>query len=805
LLVEIERETRTWSWDVIASKGLNWARRPISAETVAQAVFALAFAAFIAAPGLPVLRHDWISIEDRANFMSAAIASLAWSPNGIGAPRPYPTDYLLAIANMVLVFLSGTRLAFVLFVLGIAVICAWGARALATLATTDPWVRTSLVLFALFNPWVYTEVVAGHLAMIGVYGGLMGLAGESLSPKPRPLVAALCMCTIVAQIQFFIFALVFSTILAVRRRLLLPLITATILAMPTFVGVALDFGRIASTPYTLAWQTSQSVTPLEAANLVGYFAKYTEHIAVLSAFATIPILILAAAGAAWSERRGPALGFAAFGALVWLWATGSRGPIAPIYVSAIVHFPALEIFRELYDLLGFLALSYVFLAATGANIALVVIGARGSRALAKVFLVPGLLLLIAWIGAPPNRFWVSTSDLPQPRVEAPSNTRVAFLPDVGPLSLGPFGSGGDPDAFTRPNNVTVLNGAVAVFPAGVALREYAENGSTEAISALSVAQVVARPWLSIDSGSIAQQLALGGLAHPALVARSRLLEPVSELESVSGFPISTTPPTIGSSAVFIGDASGLGGRAYADSSPISAAAVYRIAPGLGLSAATGWVDIRSAFLVRPELGQGIGGAFTTSPEATLDVRPDWATLVSIRGRLLSTNGRLLSESTRGYRWITLPAGVSSVRCAGECAVVAQTPVLPATSQQPVAARSLSAVPFTSFVPWLATGVLPPAAHPTYLRYSVGFDSHWIGIAGGAILPHVQVESSMNGWIVASHERQASFVLIEYGAALQAAFEAIGLAWTVALLATFMLEYKKNRTKTSYAVTAGDSN
>jgi hypothetical protein len=105
---------------------------------------------------------------------------------------------------------------------------------------------------------------------------------------------------------------------------------------------------------------------------------------------------------------------------------------------------------------------------------------------------------------------------------------------------------------------------------------------------------------------------------------------------------------------------------------------------------------------------------------------------------------------------------------------------------------LTAVPFRAAVPWLVVTDLPARRAGSFLRYEVGYDSHWLALTAHGFLPHLRVESAFNGWIVPAQGRTGPVVLIEFIAAMQALCECVGVLWTVTLAVRLFRESRPVR-------------
>jgi hypothetical protein len=678
---------------------------------------------------------------------------------------------LPALLDAAIVAVAGVEFLFPIFMLAAGAMCIYGARSLAANLGAPASARFGISLFALYNPWVYTEFVAGHLGMIVAYGATMAFIGESLRSKPRSLYLALFVCVSTLQFQFFLVLGAFAAYMAVTKRLATPLLTGVIFGMPTVVGILGNRATVAAIPYNLTWQTLQSLKPIDAAALTGYFADYVSGFSPYAFDAVWSMAALSIIGLFASRRKALALSFALLGTVAWIWSTGVEGPIGAVYAAAILRVPALEIFRELYDLLAYVAIAYVALAS---------IASGSNWFLALSSLVPGVVLAVTWCVLPPTRWLVPLRALPAARVNAPPNTRVAFMPDIQPLKFQGRGSGLDPDAHVRPHNVETLNGPESSYPATVALRRFALRGDPEALEALGVSRVISRPWLETDIHN-----ALGGLATQADLnwhgsAGTTILAPLPELSLYSELRVSAIPPPIGSAWIFFGDAAGLSGPSVPASWKYFERPAVLPATRDLLLAKDGWVDVRLAYDAEPEIGQGLGGLLTTSRVAYLNLKAGRSALIWVRGRLIDASERLVSGSTNGYRWIPIERRAARVRCAGECVVVAQGNP-PVGLSAATNALPYVPVPFAAPAPWLAFAVLAPDSSPMLLRYAVGYDPNWLALTAKGKFAHVRLETALNGWVVPPHAEPERILLIQTVAALQTFLEIVAVGWMVWLL------------------------
>ena len=725
---------------------------------------AAVFAFLVAGRGTPVLRHDWFTLSDRLSLSEFTLSTIAWQPAGIGSVRVYPTDYLFAFVNTALALVFGTHIGLLIYVGLIGALCVYGARALGDLEQNREPASFALSAFALFNPWVYVKVVEGHLAMIAAYGALMALTAELWRAKPRWAIAALLLAPM-TQLQFFVVGIVSCACAALLRRernALLPLLCGFAFELPSIVGFIADSGAVSGTAYNVDWQRLQSIPPVDAAALTGFFTNYTRGFPPVAFDAIWSLAALAAIGIV-SRRRARTWVLLAVGIAAWAFSTGTKGPIAGVYVALVEHFPPIELFRELYDILALLAIAYIGVAAVATS---------RFVALGLLAIVPALVLTGCWFSAPPSYSWVLRSELPSLTVDAPPNTRFALYPDVNPLVFGVRGSGIDPDAYTRAENVTPLNGSDAVFPASVALRRYADTGDLKSLRALGVSRIYDRPWLQSDFVTAAGTSAVSAGNRRPLASASRAVAAAPELSVLTFVSVTRGLPELGSGQIFFGDVAGRTGTAV----PLTwkgFASVVPLAPARKrLLAAEDWVDAREAFLAEPELGQALGGAITTSSSASLRVRESPNLLVDVKGKLLSENQFVLTRSTRGYEWIGLPPGSHTLRCAGECVVAAAgRPPAPQPSLLPPAAQELT---LHAPVQWFAWATIPHADKETVLKYLVGYNSAMIALTPIGTLPHVRIEMAFNGWLVPRHESDFPVLLIGISAMLQFIFELCGL-------------------------------
>jgi hypothetical protein len=700
----------------------------ISAYAAAAASTALAIAV---RTQNPVLRQDWAPTG-----FGWAWAFEGWWRSGIGGARAYPDGYLLTLPAALGTALFGTSVVALLIVLAIGVLCAFGARAVVLDLGAGEVCASASALFAVLNPWVYTELVAGHTPMLLAYGATIWFVREILRAEPRPAMLVASALLTLQQLQFFVVCVLLLAILSVARRRWRELAIVAVASLPIAIGIAGDRGSLGSIPFVLGWERNQSVAPIEAVQLNGYFERYADGfhgffgIAAWSTFA----LALAAIVARPSWKI---LAVAAATAAALLFAMGELGPLRPLFTWAVEHVRALGLFRELYDVLGFAAIGYVVLvAATCAR----------WRAAAWAWLAVVLLFPVVWIAAPPSHFWVASSALPKIRVDGEKNARFALVPAFQPISFDGRGSGSDPDAYDRANDVTPLNGYFAPYPIDAALSGFLLHGETRPLEALSVATVIERPWLQSDIAALEQQWALPFAGFPS-ARRARVLH----LRAFPELALLPLPEAQTASAADIGAVT---------------------APNVHVHADRGWVDARLAFAERPDIAQPFGGALTTDARATLRVRSGVAALVFVRGTLRSSDGRAIATTTRGYRWVSIPSTVSAVRCVGLCVVAAQGEPQPIPSF--ASAPRGRSVDFDQVLPWLAVATVAPGS-PAMLRYNVAYDRHWAAYLGGVRLTHARLEGIVNGWMLPARTSPQQLVVVHLVSAAQFLAEILAIA------------------------------
>ena len=720
------------------------------------------FAAFIAAKGIPTLRHDWTWPIDRAaipSFLDSAVQG--WLSSGLGTSNPHPTGYLLAFPLGLAMWLFGPLAALAMLAAVTGYLCMSTVAAAASHWRTSRTAAAGLGLFALFNPWVYNEVVAGHLVMVLAYGGLIGMVAEMLRGRnASPIRLALWIVLVEAQLQFFLLGMLALVVFALSTRIWLPVLAGVLAGLPSAVGLAAERATLLRIPYGLEWQTNQSIQPAAFVGLGGYFAGYSDALGIAGAAAAWLVLVLAIAGAILARRTKAAKLAIAGAALISAIVLGVHGPLAGPYAWAVRNVPESGVFRELYDLAGVTAALVVVLAcAATARI----------RALSYVALAAGAVLPVMWMLHPPNAFWIGSRAYPHPVVAAPPYARVALVPAFQPLALrSGGGDGADPDVFVYPQNVPALNEYFPAYPVDMALARYEQTGSVDALRSLGVATIVSRPWLiSRTRGGIG--LAAASLQPRAAHGRGSGTYDVADaaplISECGDAQIVLFADSLGACDVFFGDVPG--------AAPVRPVAV----PGDSIDPQIAWIDARLAFAEVPELAQGIGGALTLSP-APMPVEPASWLLAYLRGRLIGPDGRSLARRNAGFVWIRVPPGVASVACDGLCELVAQTLRRPPTAAP--LQTTTRALEFHQLAPWLYVVEREAASSgDALLRFNERYDAGWIAVSAGRALPHLRIDSAVNGWMLGASA--GSIVLVQVTSVAQLMAEIVGAGCVLWLL------------------------
>jgi hypothetical protein len=401
------------------------------------------------------------------------------------------------------------------------------------------------------------------------------------------------------------------------------------------------------------------------------------------------------------------------------------------------------------------------------------------RGAALVWLVAAAILAFGWVRYPPAAWWVDRRALPSVTISVPANSRFALMPPFQPLTYDGSGSGADPDTRAINGNIAPINEYLATYPADAALARYFYRNDVKDLQNLSVSEIINRPWLSQDVGSLTAQTpgsAAGSEAPHSFYYKH--LDYLPELTTCDISRVGSLNNRVGDCNVFFGDAAQIVGA--------TVPAAWRRLPTVNLvkgspytnDPMSDWVPVAPLFRTRPELAQGLGGAVTVSTRS-LAVASGRDALVYARGALLSVNGRRLARDTAGYRWIRIPENTPRVRCQGLCIVVAEVAAVPKVPLNPPP-RKWRRATFLQITPWLAIAIVPPGP-VAVLRYNVRYNAGWVAVQRMRRLPHFRLDTTVNGWLLEPRPIAERTVLIDITAAIQTIMEILGLAWCLALL------------------------
>ena len=287
------------------------------AATLGLLVVAAAALAFVAG-GVPLLRHDWFPIVPSLRFAIANVTG--WDPTGLGSVEGYPASFLLIFARSAVASLAGSYAAHVLFFATYALLLVFGAARLVRVLDASPVASVAAALFATFNPWTYTELVAGHGFMLLSYAATFWLVSECCARRPNPLRLMLLAIAVAPQIQYLLVDTLLYGWLSLRMRSWFALCAAGTMLLPVFVGILATRNVLLGTPVTLEWERGQSIAPLRAVVLRGYFTGYDSILAAFYEWSLWIVVAIACVGVVAilvSRRRRAWL--IAFTALPLIW------------------------------------------------------------------------------------------------------------------------------------------------------------------------------------------------------------------------------------------------------------------------------------------------------------------------------------------------------------------------------------------------------------------------------------------------------------------------------------------------------
>ncbi len=743
---------------------------PLFAFTVA-GIFAFS----IAGSGVPVLRHDWHWPYTHAGFYDWFVnATSGWRTDGIGNPSAYPTEYLYASLAFVIGACAGSHWSLIVFLLGIALLCQYGAARISVALNCGRLGSLALMTIALFNPWVYNEVVAGHLFMLVGYGGALLLAAELCRELgPRSSVLTLATIALSAQFQYLLLALPVLIVIGISYKIFRPIVCAIVVALPLFVGILANRETVSNTPTTAAWLADQSIRILSSVILSGYFPHYANDMLRVASWAMYLLLAISLVGVLLVPTRLRWLIVAPLAVL--LFTSGAKGPLVGFFAYATMHFVAIGVFRELYDLLAIMVVFYIIYLSSAA--------ARIPRLSLLIAISAGGLLL-GWLINPPTAFFVSASAIQTSQVGHNANHRFALFPAFQPLSYLGKGSGADPEAYARSENVTPLNEYIPRFPEVAALGRYARSGDAKELEALAVDQVVLRAGYLIDKNPL----------NPLTLAYSRTYSGATRTVHLSRVLPELTVGAIPELAT-LGDDISKPAILFPDSAPLSKlgenSKFHPILPNrASADIKTAWIDSRLSYVAHPELAEVFGGVATESRQSTWALEGPAAILVFVSGRLhiwrLPFSSSLVSS--QGFQWITIPRGLSQLRCAGLCELVGRSPTRPA---HPLNAKRqrLTELGFTSITPWLLRTSTSKSSQTRLITYRERYNYWWWAWMGGRKLTSIRVNGIFNGWLIPRMENGSNILIIEVVAAGQAVLEVLAACFVMYSIITTLIQLR----------------
>ncbi|GAC1403781.1 MAG: hypothetical protein NVSMB64_06030 [Candidatus Velthaea sp.] len=670
------------------------------------------------AHGVPAFRHDWrVPLSSDAVVPFLQLLTSGWQLSGIGATQPYPTAYLPAFILMPVAWAGGALPVLMFVVGGGAALAAGAAYRIATRFGAPQIAALAIAAFAALNPWTYSKLVAGHIFMVFALGVWLAVAAESIAERPNRFRLSLLALFIPLQIEFFAIGIVPLVIWCLSKRYYGVIAFAAMGIAPIAIGFAAEYGTIRTTPYLLAWQIGQSVDPGSVASPRGYGGmsdRADERVEI----GRSALAISAAAGLVAGRRTRWEIAIVSAAALALLVTTGTKGGIAAPYAWVVQHVPESGLFRELYDVVA-------------VGIAIYIIGlARLTQRVrwASVGVTAAVLIsIVPWAIAP-----VFSQTLPArafPLSDTPHDVRfrVAFDPEFQPLQLAGKGSGVDPDAVWRDRRELPFNEAAPVYPIDVALARFERSGDTRMLGDLGVNAIIRRSELHSNVKALKDQI--GDVRDFHARRSERVPDALALLTWASGEPRPAR----------IADDFRLPAIFYADRE--AEAAIVKLYPQTGaIDPRTSWIDARIAFPAHPEWGNAFGGVATTGI-APLDVHGIAALLASVHGTLVGSAGEIVAHSTRGFEWIVLKSGTTSIACRGACALATGgNPPRSLPDQGPATAlRPLAADMRT---PWLLEAA---NVEPGFLRLAIRYDRAWIAISGTHVLQHQRLNSTLNGW------------------------------------------------------------
>lgn len=718
--------------------------------------------------GIPALRQDWSFPTTHAGEVAYFRAMYeGWIPVGLGAPQPVQSAFLLGfLGRAIAPFFSPWTLLFGYFGAIAWLVTSSSAKLFARLnAPAIPTIAG--VALALLNPWVYTEVVAGHLFMIAAYGATIGVLAEFLRIRPRIPILVVLSIVVMLQLQFALPVDIVIFLYCLAHRQWAGAATLLLVASPSILGILAYHQQLLAIPYLLSWQKDQSVAPLQAIVFGGYSAHYADRMLAIARFPMLLFASLATVGTIFRFKESPTKWVAVATPLALLIVMGEKGPLAQLYNFAVTAIPETGVFRELFDLLAFVAVGYL--------VGFADCGARARR-LSLLGVPAAAALLVAWVAFPPSSQWVNSAAIP-PLAIAPSGDRFALFPAFQPLQFHGKGSGIDPDAAARFRPPSPLNEYLPTFPVDVALARYSLFDDSKMLGALGVSRIYDRPYFESNTAALQGSISRAGRGFEVLnrSAKSIRIDAIPLATLADRLVVASVANNPSRTAVFAGDvppglAKRFGLRATVTVRPIPP-------QRSGVDPNSGWVDARLAFVADPRLGQAFGGAYTQTAKKALSVPHAERVLTFVRGAMVAEGSPWRIDSTNGYRWVRLPNDVSWVRCLGRCAIALTGNVDAHMSRQGLPVH-LTAVRSRWLTPWFLRVTIPRYYHEPMLRINEAFSPYWVAfVLPHSVLPHVRVDTSINGYL---DPPTGSIYCIQVVAFGQLVLEIIAALWCLTL-------------------------
>lgn len=675
------------------------------------------------AKGIPQLRHDWgFPAVPAALPPAIATTFMPWIDRGLGQPQPYPTQYLVGFVLYPLSLLPPLAfLALLIFAIGTAAALAGSEIAAALESRAE--LRLACALISVFNPWTYTEIVAGHVFMLIGYCGLLWVCSELLRARLRPRCLAAATALLITQIEFWAFASLALLACLLVLKQWRSIVAWALAATPIVVGILSHYRTVRGTAFLLDWQRAESLFPIDAVTLRGYFAHYDTSFDLIWLVPTILAFLSGYALVFTVVRRHRSFPVLALAAVAILLSTGTKGPISQLYTSAVLNVTEVGVFRELYDLLAFGAAAWCV---SVASIPLTRLAANGVLLLSAALLVP-------WCAAPPANWFVAESSIQHVLFPGEAQKRIALLPYLQPLSLGTAGSGLDPDAYAQSQRDLPLNDVFPQFPVLSALADSA-HGDDRSVAALGVDTIVNRPGLRSDVRTLQDVYPVFNGSETKGTSRRVAGAPILSLFTGTA-PMVRIGRDVRRVGIFFGDDDSV------DRDNIQRASASRITSDPHQA----WIDARLAVPEFQFLGSEFEGTYTESGmpfTAPPDAR--FALLWTNR-RLVSVQGAVIAKASTSLRWYSLPHA-ATLLCEGTCSIAAFARNLPSLEDEGKMAR-LTAIPFAWRSPWMLSATLPARQQPSTIRFAETFDPGWLLI--GTSGRHLRLDQSLNAWLVSA--------------------------------------------------------